>query len=207
MQNGAAAGCDDERPAANWYAVYTKHQHEKVVARNLAGKRFEIFLPLYASARSWKDRVKVLSLPLFPCYVFLKGDLERRLEIVMTPGVHALVSYSSRPAVIPSGEIEDIRKALGSGLGVEPHPFLECGDWVRVKCGPLAGIRGILVRKRDAYRVVLSVEMLGQAAAVEVDAALLEHLVGKPPAASSALSQSPRIWARGAAEGRQPLQR
>src|SRR5262252_1569632 len=115
MQNGAAAGCDDERPAANWYAVYTKHQHEKVVARNLAGKRFEIFLPLYASARSWKDRVKVLSLPLFPCYVFLKGDLERRLDIITTPGVHGLVSCAGQPVAIPRSEMDPIQRAVETG--------------------------------------------------------------------------------------------
>jgi transcription antitermination factor NusG len=178
--NCASTEYEGAGPAAHWYAVYTKHQHEKVVARNLAGRGFEIFLPLYASARSWKDRVKLLHVPLFPCYVFLTGDLKRRLDIVTTPGVHSLVSSSGRPAAVPAVEIESIRQALGGGAHVEPHPFLESGDWVRVKCGPLAGIRGILVRKKNVYRVVLSVEMLRQAAAVEVDAVLIERLNEKP---------------------------
>jgi len=166
---------DSVLSSPNWYALYTKHQHEKAVARNLTSKGFETFLPLYATTRNWKDRVKLLNLPLFPCYVFLKDDLERRLDIVTTPGVHALVSNAGQPAAIPAAEIEGIRQAVGSGARVEPHPFLECGDWVTVKCGPLAGIQGVMVRKKSVYRLVLSVEMLGTAAAVEVDAVWIER--------------------------------
>ncbi len=160
----------------SWYALYTKHQHEKTVARNLTSKGFEIFLPLYATIRNWKDRVKLVNLPLFPCYVFLKGNLERRLDIVSTPGVHALVSNAGQPAAIPAAELEGIRQAVGSGARVEPHPFLKCGDWVTVKCGPLAGIQGVMVRKKSVCRLVLCVEMLGTAAAVEVDAVSIERL-------------------------------
>ena len=164
-----------------WYALYTKHQHEKMVARVLTIKGFETLLPLYQSARRWKDRTKLLSLPLFPCYVFLKGGLERRLDIMTTPGIYALVSNAGQPAAIPQTEIEAIRRAVESGARVEPHPYLKCGEWMRVKSGPLAGVQGILVRKKNLCRLVLSVEMLGKSAAVEVDAILVEPLNGKPP--------------------------
>ena len=169
--------CDNLTSTVSWYALYTKHQHERVVARNLLCKGFEIFLPLYAVARNWKDRVKLLHVPLFPCYVFLRGDVEHRhLDIITTPGIHAFVSSGGHPALIPAAEIESVRQAVGSGARVEPHPFLASGDRVRVRCGPLAGIQGILVRKRNAYRLVLSVEMLGKAAALEIDAALVERV-------------------------------
>jgi transcription antitermination factor NusG len=174
---------DSVLSSPSWYALYTKHQHEKTVARNLTSKGFETFLPLYAATRKWKDRVKLLNLPLFPCYVFLKGDLERRLAIVTTPGVHALVSSAGQPAAIPAAEIEGIRQAVGSGARVEPHPFLKCGDWVTVKCGPLAGIQGVMVRKKSVYRLVLSIEMLGTAAAIELDAVSIERLREKPSTA------------------------
>src|ERR1700693_1059631 len=169
-----------ESPRA-WYALYTRHQHEKTVAHILTNKGFETLLPLYSVARRWKDRTKLLSLPLFPCYVFLNGGLERRLDIMTTPGIHALVSNAGQPAAIPSTEIDAIRRAVESGSRLEPHPLLKCGDWVRVKCGPLEGIQGILVRKKNLYRLVLSVEMLGKAAAVEVDGLLVERVNGKPP--------------------------
>jgi transcription antitermination factor NusG len=164
-----------------WHAVYTRHQHEKTVARILTLKGFETFLPLYRESRLWQDRAKLLSLPLFPCYVFLKGGLERRLDIATTPGIHAFVLSAGQPASIPAGEIEAIRRGVEGGARVEPHPFLKSGDCVRVKSGPLKGIQGILVRKKSLYRLVLSVGMLGKAAAVEVDAAQVEPLNGKPP--------------------------
>ena len=162
-----------------WYALYTRHRHEKTVAHILTNKGFEILLPLYPDARRWKDRTKLISLPLFPCYVFLKGGLERRLDIVTTPGIHAFVLSGEQPACISAVEIEAIRRFVASGARLEPHPFLKSGDWVRVKSGPLEGVEGILVRKKNAYRLVLSVEMLGKAAAVEVDAVQVERLNDK----------------------------
>src|SRR5262245_42372817 len=170
----------DNPESCAWHVLYTRHQHEKAVEQMLRSKGFHTFLPLYQTVHRWKDRSKVLSLPLFPCYVFLSGGLERRLDIMTTPGVHALVSTAGEPAIVPSAEIEGIRRVIESGTQVEPHPFLKCGERVRVKRGPLAGIQGILVRKRSLYRLVLSVEMLGSAAAVEVDAFLVEPLSIRP---------------------------
>jgi transcription antitermination factor NusG len=174
---------DSQQP---WYALYTRHQHEKTVAQILTNKGFETLLPLYQAPRRWQDRVKLLSLPLFPCYVFLKGGLERRLDIMRTPGIYALVSSAGQPAPIPHAQIDAIRRGIESGAHVEPHPLLKSGDWVRVKSGPLQGIRGILVRRKTLYRLVLSVEMLGKAAAVEIDAFLLERLNPKSPGAYGA---------------------
>jgi transcription antitermination factor NusG len=144
------------------------------VAQILTGKGFNTFLPLYATTHDWKDRTKALTLPLFPCYVFLKGGIERRLQIITTPGIYGLVSSAGQPAAIPDIEIEAIRRVVDSGTRVEIHPFLKCGSWVRVKCGLLAGIEGILVRKKNASRLVLNVEILGTAAAIEVAAFQVE---------------------------------
>src|ERR1700687_1318120 len=161
---------------SSWYAIYTRHQHEKMVAQILTSKGFNTFLPLYAASHNWKDRIKALSLPLFPCYVFLNGGLERRLEIITTPGVFSLVSNAGEPAAIPFAEIDAIRRAVESGVPMEPHPLLKCGEWVRVCGGPLAGVQGILTHKRSVYRLVLSVEMLGRAASVAIDWVLVERL-------------------------------
>ena len=161
---------------SSWYAIYTRHQHEKMVAQILTSKGFEAFLPLYETTHNWKDRTKALSLPLFPCYVFLKGGLERRLQIVTTPGMYGIVSSGGQPAAIPDIEIEAIRRVVESGVPVETHPYLKCGNWVRIKCGPLAGIQGILVRKKNISRLVLSVEILGTAAAMEVAAFQVEAI-------------------------------
>ncbi|MGC1484119.1 MAG: UpxY family transcription antiterminator [Candidatus Acidiferrum sp.] len=158
----------------SWYALYTRHQHEKMVDQVLTHKGFSTFLPLYATTHNWKDRTKALTLPLFPCYVFLKGGIERRLQILTTPGIYGLVSSGGQPAAIPDFEIEAIRRVVESGTRVEAHPYLKCGNWVRVKSGPLTGIEGILVRKKNMFRLVLSVEILGTGAAIEVAAFQVE---------------------------------
>jgi transcription antitermination factor NusG len=159
---------------ASWWAVYTRHQHEKAVAEMFELKGLEVFLPLYESLRRWKDRKKLLSLPLFPCYVFVRGSLNRRLQVVSTPGVHMILSHGERAAVIPEEEIEAIRRSVEGSYRVEPHPFLKCGERVRVTRGSLEGVEGILVRKKSLYRLVLSVNMLAQSVAVEIDASDVE---------------------------------
>src|SRR5215471_11908575 len=79
-----------------WYALHTNYQHEKAAARILIQKEFDILLPLYDVAHRWKDRTKQLSLPLFPCYVFIQGGLDRRLHVLKTPGVFGFVGWSGR---------------------------------------------------------------------------------------------------------------
>jgi transcription antitermination factor NusG len=163
-------------PNIGWYALYTRHQHEKAIAWILSNKGFETFLPLYTVAHRWKDRPKQLSLPLFPCYVFIRGGVDRRLDILTTPGIHSFVGSAGLPSVIPEAEIEAVRQVVERSARVEPHPFLKCGDWVRVKAGPLEGIEGILVRKKNLYRLVLSVELLDKSIVVEVDVSMVERV-------------------------------
>jgi transcription antitermination factor NusG len=180
-----------------WWALYTRHQHEHAVAHILSAKGFDVFLPSYESVRRWKDRRKILSLPLFPCYVFVRGEHGRRLQILTTPGIHMILSHGETFASIPETEIEAIRKTVEDSFRVEPHPFLRCGDRVRVTRGSLQGIEGILVRSKNIFRLVLSVEMLAQSVGVEVDTADVEPV--RAPAAIP--SVQPR-FSRGAASAR-----
>jgi transcription antitermination factor NusG len=159
-----------------WWALYTRHQHEKTVAEMLSAKGFEVFLPLYDSVRRWNDRKKLITLPLFPCYVFVRGGLNRRLQVVTTPGVHMILSRGEHVATIPEDEIQAIRKTVTGSFRVEPHPFLKCGERVRVTRGSLEGVEGVLVRKKNMFRLVLSVDMLAQSVAVEIDAADVQPL-------------------------------
>jgi transcription antitermination factor NusG len=179
-QNGdlrVTIGANHDTTAMNghpWWALYTRHQHEKVVAEMLAAKGYEVFLPLYESTRKWKDRTKVLTLPLFPCYLFVRGALDRKLHVLTTPGVHMILSRGDQAAIVPDQEIESIQRAVDGALNVEPHPFLKCGTKVRVTRGALEGVIGILTRKKNFYRLILSVEMLAQSVSVEVSACDVE---------------------------------
>ena len=159
-----------------WYALYTRHQHERSVANLLAGKGFQTFLPLYSTVHRWKDRRKHLLLPLYPGYVFLRDRLDRKLTIMMTPGVHSMVGTTDGPEPIPDFEIDVVKRIIESSLTVEPHPFLRDGDRVRVMYGPLEGIEGILLRKKNSLRLVMSVEMLMKSVAVEIDAFMVERI-------------------------------
>ncbi len=187
-----------------WYAVHTRHQHEKLVARTLVNKGFEIFLPLYTEVRQWRDRTKRLELPLFSCYVFLRGDLDRRLPIITTPGVHGMVATGGRLSGIPEEEIQAVRNVLENRVNVEPHPFLNCGDLVRVKTGALRGLEGFLVRKKGLTRLVISVSLLERSVAAEVDAGTVERVAGSQ--ARTAPSDAPAAMARGWGFGNTLLQ-
>lgn len=157
-----------------WWALYTRHQHERTVADMLIAKGFEVFLPLYESTRRWRDRKKTISLPLFPCYLFIRGQRDRKLQVVSTPGIHMILHRGDRVATIPEQEIEAIQRAVESCYSTEPHPFLKCGMRVRVWRGALEGVQGILIRKKNLFRLILSVDMLAQSVAVEVNAADIE---------------------------------
>ena len=154
---------------SNWYALFTRHQHEKSVAFALSNKNHEVYLPLYRSVRRWQDRAKALWLPLFPCYVFIREGMDRQLQILTTPGLIHIVKWGGRPAIVPKAQLDAVRKIVERCPNVETHPYLQSGDRVRVKSGPLTGLEGILTRKKGVARLVVSMEMLGRSAAVEID--------------------------------------
>jgi transcription antitermination factor NusG len=180
-----------------WYAVHTRHQHEKLVARTLANKGFEVFLPLYTEARQWRDRTKMVELPLFSCYVFLRGDLDRRLAIVTTPGVHGMVCSGGELAGIPEEQIQAVRSVIENRVKVEPHPFLKCGDRVRVKSGALRGLEGFLVRKKGLTRLIISVSLLERSVAAEVDASTVERVITSQATTATRFAPAPLVGSWG----------
>jgi transcription antitermination factor NusG len=165
-----------------WYVAYTSANHEKRVAEQFSLRSVEHFLPLYEAKRRWKDRRMKLELPLFPGYVFVRMSLRDRLKVLQVPGVARLVGFNGQPAAIPDNEIEALRASLGAQLRAEPHPYLIVGRRVRVKRGPLEGAEGILIRKKNAYRVVLSLDLIHRSASVEVDVGDVERVRQTPRA-------------------------
>lgn len=169
----------DVSSSHGWYALYTRHQHEKTVYELLSGKGIESFLPLYTAAHRWKDRVKRVSLPLIPCYVFVREPVVEWLPVLSTPGVHSVVGFGGQPATIPSSEVEAIQKVVNSPVKVEAHPYLREGDRVRVTSGVLQGLEGILLRKKNWCKLLLSIELLQRSVAVEIEAAMVERIAGR----------------------------
>ena len=152
----------------NWYALHTRSRHEKRVAERLVSQSLETFLPLHRSRHTWKNGVHMdVDLPLFPCYLFARASMHDRVRLLQHPGVLGFAACSARPTIIPDEEISILRTATES-LKAEPHPYLNNGDAVRVVAGPLAGMTGILTRRKHEYRVVLSVEAIMRSIVIEV---------------------------------------
>jgi transcription antitermination factor NusG len=159
---------------ARWYAAYTAPRHEKRVSLQMQERQVDCFLPLYKSIRRWKDRRKELELPLFPGYVFVHLALRDRLQVLQLPGVVQLVSFQGKPASLPDSEVEALRSGLAANMGMQPHPYLRVGRRVRVRSGSVAGVEGILLRRKQKFRVVISIELIQRSVAIEVDEADIE---------------------------------
>jgi transcription antitermination factor NusG len=153
----------------NWYALVVKPQHEKTVAACLAAKELDCYVPLYRDRRRWSDRVRTVELPLFSRYVFCRCSFADRIKVLDTSSVQSMVSFNGKPEPIPDAEIESIRTMIGSGFPIAPWECLRAGQRVRICEGPLSGVQGILIRERSLFRVVVNVELLQRAVAVEVD--------------------------------------
>ena len=165
-----------EAPPAHWYALYTRSRHEKQVATQFQQHNIEFLLPLYSSVRRWKDRRVELQLPLFPGYIFVHTSLQRRIEVLSVPGAVRLVGFNGRPAALPESDLLRLRAGLDQGLRAQPHPYLKVGRRVRVRSGSLAGTEGILLRKKNQFRLIVSIDLIQRSVAVEIDAADVEPL-------------------------------
>lgn len=152
-----------------WFALRVKSGHEKLVATIAHNKGFQEFLPLYRSRRRWSDRIKAVEAPLFPGYIFCRLHPERRLPLLTVPGAMHFVGIGKVPEPIEDIEIDNIQRALRTGLLAEPWPFLKVGQHVRLVDGPLAGLEGLLIKVRNQHRLVVSVSLLRRSVGVEID--------------------------------------
>ncbi len=153
-----------------WYAIWTRSRHEQVVREQLARKGIEAFLPTITKWSRWKDRKKQIDWPLFPGYCFVRFNGLDRLPVLKCTGVVNIVSFDGDIVPIPEHEIESIRRLVESDLQFDPCPLIREGMTVEVTHGPLKGVVGRLVRKGAHARLILSVDLIGQAVSVEVDA-------------------------------------
>jgi len=167
---------NDLTVAREWYVVSVFPRHEKHVAQLLEARGTNYLLPLYSSLRRWKDRRKRIEMALFPGYVFVNIELEQRVGVLTLPGVARFITFKGQPAVVPDHEIKTIGISARRGLAIEPHPYLQKGRHVRIRSGPMTGMEGFLVRRKDKFRVVISVDLIMRSVAAEVDEADIEPL-------------------------------
>jgi transcriptional antiterminator NusG len=163
------AGSDLLAEQFPWYGIRTRSNHERVAATVLTGKGYEPYLPVYRLRRRRADAVVESEHPLFPGYVFCRFDVKTRLPILTTTGVISVLGFGKEPVAIPDEEIEAVKAVLRSGLPAEPCAYLREGQRVRVTHGSLDGMEGILVKKKNQLRMVISVSMLQRSISVEID--------------------------------------
>jgi transcription antitermination factor NusG len=159
----------ERRGSDHWFALQTYYRHEKIVRDELVKRNIEQFLPTVRRLSQWKDRKKEIEFPLFPGYCFARFALHSRLPVLQSQGVVRIVG-ALRPEPIPDSEIDSLRIVMNNRLGYDVHPCMKEGSLVEVIEGPFQGVKGVLVRHARPYRLVLNLNLIQQAVAVEVDA-------------------------------------
>jgi transcription antitermination factor NusG len=166
---GLLLGRDSNARTSRWYALYVRSRHEKTVERGLRCKGYSAFSPSYRTKRKRVDRIAEIDVPLFPGYVFCHFDQNKRLPILMTPGLVGVVGPGNRPEPVNDTEIASIRALALSGRPVQPWPFLRSGQRIRLQTGPLMGAEGIFLRVKDECHLVVSITLLQRAVSVVIE--------------------------------------
>ncbi len=152
-----------------WFAIRVRSNYERTLSVYLRAHGYEEFLPIYRDRRQWSDRVQEIEAPLFSGYVFCRMDLQRTTPILNAPGVVHIVGYGTKPEPIDEEQMAAIRRLSESGLRYGPHPFMREGQRVRVRCGPLKGLHGILLKVKQEDRLVVSLELLQRSVSTDID--------------------------------------
>ena len=159
-----------------WFAVYTFPRHEKKVTAFLTQLQIRSFCPLYSAVHRWKQRKATVKLPLFPGYAFVNISREQQIEVLSAPGVVNLVSSQGKALALPSDQIETLEKSL-TARRAEPHPLVVPGRTVRVRSGPLAGLEGVVLRRKGQMRMVVSLTSINQSIVIELEESDLAPIV------------------------------
>lgn len=166
-----------ETLSPKWYAVHLRSRHEFHVFESLRMKGMDAFLPTVERLRRWKDRKKFVTFPLFPGYLFIRIPKvpQEILAVLKVKGVvRLLCSVPGEPDPIPDEQIISLKKLIESKKNLDPYPYLNEGQRVRIKKGPLIGVEGLLVEKLGKHMLVLSVDVLRQGIALTIDASDVE---------------------------------
>ena len=154
-----------------WYAIYTRARHEKSVASLLRQKAVTAFLPLIAQTHHWSDRRKVVEIPLFAGYAFVRvaASAQAHLQVLQTPGVVGFVGNGRCGVPIPDKQIEDIQTVLAHRVSCAIFPFLRVGQRIRIRGGCMDGIEGRLITLKGNRTLVISIEPILQSLAISLD--------------------------------------
>ncbi len=172
MDGGRGAWLDDSVGA--WFVIRTRTRHEQILSRDLHARGVAHFLPLIKVARTYAGRHAVVEAPLFAGHLFVRGSAEQAKSAVGNRRIAKVVHVSDQNQL--DGELRNLHLALNVDTPLHPLPFLSQGVRVEVRGGPLRGLQGVIESTDQRERIILQVQVLGQAVSVEVDPTLVEVL-------------------------------
>ena len=161
------------RASGEWFVLHTKPRQEKALSRDLEALGVSHFLPITRTVRYYGRRKAQAELPLFPGYVFLRGEVDEAYEADRTRRVAGIIRVPNQAEL--QDQLASIADALAMDAPLDPHPYLKRGMPVEVRCGPFKGLRGVVGDKKQ-NRLVLQVNVLGQASSLEIEGSLLDPI-------------------------------
>jgi transcription antitermination factor NusG len=178
MQYGSSGATFKPEDVPHWYAVHTRARHEKRFAAELQERGIHTFVPVAREVHRWSDRSKVIEVPLFPCYAFIRAVLDPDVNaaVVQHPSALRWIGYQGRPSAIPEEEICAIQTVLRSGVSIGQHPFVKIGERVRIRGGSLDGVEGVLIEHKNDRKLVVSIEAVGKSVAISLHNYELERV-------------------------------
>lgn len=148
-----------------WWAVYTRSRQEKQLMRLLRQAGVGHFAPMIARRqKSPAGRIRTSYLPLFPNYVFLRGDNEARYQAVCTGTVSRCIEVEDVASLVE--DLTQIRRLIDTGASLSPESQLEKGDRIRVRTGQFAGFEGLVLKRHGETRLLVDVRFMNQGASV-----------------------------------------
>jgi len=165
-------GCPVAEIAGPWWVAHTRSRNEKALAWFLHERAIAYFLPLRQSVRVRKGRRFQALVPLFGGYLFFSGDEQQRHTALTSNRVAQVLAVVDQQGLVQ--QLGQIQRALAHGRRLDPHPYMQRGTRCRVAAGPLRGMEGVVMRRKGLTKLILQVDVLGQAAALEIESDLLE---------------------------------
>jgi len=162
----------------NWYVLTTRSRHEKKSEQFLKNRGFEVFLPLQKVMRKWIDRKKMVEVPLFSGYLFIRYDESKRFDVLNTPGIVRFLRYNNMDATISDSQVEAIKMALNEipdKIDVIDQHFSE-GEEIRIKSGPFKGFYGKIIHYNNNRKIMISIDSIGKSILIEIGKTSVEKI-------------------------------
>ena len=168
-------------PLLQWFAIRVKSNRERVAADALNARNLEVCLPVYREHRNSRNRARTVELPLFSGYVFSRFDARDRLPILTVPGVVHIVGFGNDPQPVDPREMASVFALVQTGLPAVPHPYLNVGNRIQLRFGPLRGVEGVVLAHKNETKLVMSVSLLQRSIAVDVEREWVDGLLRRQP--------------------------